>query len=71
MRKSYLVVIILFGTLTFFGSCKKCITCQAYDRGDSSIQNQEEYCGPGADIKESEKNYIYIWNNTRTFAECK
>jgi len=71
MRKSHLIIFLLLCSLTFIVSCKKCITCKAYDRVDNSVTDQQDYCGPRIDVNESKKNYIYIWNNTQTFAECK
>jgi len=67
MIKLFLILI----TLIFFASCKKCITCKAFNRRDNTVMSQEDYCGPGKYVDESKKSYIYIWNDTETFAECK
>jgi hypothetical protein len=71
MIKLILFILLLTGHFILFTSCKKCVTCKAYDRVDNSVKNQHDYCGPGPDISESEKNYVYIWNDSQTFADCK
>jgi hypothetical protein len=70
-RLSYLLIFAVVWAFPSFISCKKCVTCKAYDRNNNSVMSEEDYCGPKVETDEAEKNYIYIWNNTQTFAECK
>ncbi|MEI6851600.1 MAG: hypothetical protein WCL06_02115 [Bacteroidota bacterium] len=71
MKRTFLLLLLLLGGAIFLCSCKKCITCTAYDRVDNSQKNQQNFCGPGSEANEFEKNYVYIWNDTQTFADCK
>ena len=63
MKISFLLLILLLAGTVLLVSCKKCVTCNAYDRVDNSVKNQQNFCGPGSEVSEFETNYVYIWND--------
>ena len=71
MKKTALILALTVFTAISFTSCRKCITCKAYERSTNAVINTQEYCGPKQVVDDDESFYEDLWNDSYYYAECK
>jgi hypothetical protein len=71
MKRVILAIgVILIATIAFT-SCKKCITCTAYEKTTNIQVDQDHLCGMSIEVNSWVDNYKTDWDYGATYAECE
>jgi capsular polysaccharide biosynthesis protein len=71
MKKVSLVVILLIVAAVAMTSCKKCVTCTAYEKTTDVIVDQEHLCSNNIEVNNWIDDFKTDWDYGLTYAECE
>ena len=71
MKKTLFVIGILFVTVIAFTSCRKCMTCTAYENTTHIMVDQDHLCGMSMEVNQWKDNFLTQYDYGLTYAECE
>lgn len=70
MKRIVMIIGVVAIATIALSSCRKCVTCKAYDRQTLQTVNTQEYCGFPKMVNDDVDFYEDLWNDTYTYAKC-
>ncbi len=71
MKRTMIILAVMAATALAFTSCRKCMTCTAYEKTTNIMVDIDHWCGNSIEVNSDVDNFKTEWDYGLTYVECE